>query len=75
VRGLVDRSLGGVIVSGSPSLHPVGAQTPRSPADLVILGGAERGLDRGLFLTAAVVIVDRPEKNSAPAGGMDGMDF
>jgi chaperonin GroEL len=31
-----------------------------------------------LFLTTAVVIVDRPEKNSAPAGGassMGGMDF
>src|SRR2546421_6449231 len=32
----------------------------------------------GLFLTTAVVIVDRPERNSAPAGGGDptgGMDF
>jgi chaperonin GroEL len=32
----------------------------------------------GLFLTTAVVIVDRPERNSAPAGGasdMGGMDF
>jgi chaperonin GroEL len=28
-----------------------------------------------LFLTTAVVIVDKPEKNSAPAGGMGGMDF
>jgi hypothetical protein len=30
-----------------------------------------------LFLTTAVVVVDRPERNSAgdPSGGMGGMDF
>ena len=30
-----------------------------------------------LFLTTAVVIVDKPEKNSAgdPSGGMGGMDY